>query len=221
MVGSPILPSRTITTIMDLKDTYNNIAEAWAKNRPVEWMQQTIDKFISYLKVGDLVLDAGCGSGDKSEYLIEKGMRVIGIDFSEKMIEIAKRTVSAGEFSVMDVREMGKIDKQFDGIFARAVLLHFKKVEVLDILKLMKDKLNNGGYLFVAVKERRENENEEELVKEDDYGQEIERFFSYFSMGEMEDYFDKLGMEICFKTVTVVKTGTRRWIQIIARKNSR
>ena len=35
------------------------------------------------------VLDAGCGTGYLSRKLYDRGARVIGIDFSEKMIEIA------------------------------------------------------------------------------------------------------------------------------------
>jgi cyclopropane fatty-acyl-phospholipid synthase-like methyltransferase len=203
---------------MDLKETYNKIAKSWSETRPNEWMQQSIDKFISFLKPGDSILDVGCASGDKSKYFYDKGMNVVGIDFSEKMIEIARKALPEGDFKVLDVKKIGELGEQFDGVFARAVLLHFKKQEIPKILSLLKDTLKDGGYLYIAVKEKRENEKEEELVKENDYGSEIERFFSYFTMNEIEDYFERLGMEICFKTISVVKTGTRKWIQVIARK---
>ena len=36
------------------------------------------------------VLDAGCGTGYLSQQLHAKGAKVIGVDFSEKMIQIAK-----------------------------------------------------------------------------------------------------------------------------------
>ncbi len=77
---------------MDLKDTYNKIAEDWHKDHTQDdwWVDGTL-KFISLVGVGKEVLDVGCGAGTKSKFLKENGLSVTGIDFSEKMIEIAKR----------------------------------------------------------------------------------------------------------------------------------
>jgi 2-polyprenyl-3-methyl-5-hydroxy-6-metoxy-1,4-benzoquinol methylase len=47
-----------------------------------------IDK---YVKEGGLALDMGCGAGVFSFYLAGKGARVIGIDASEKMLELCMR----------------------------------------------------------------------------------------------------------------------------------
>jgi ubiquinone/menaquinone biosynthesis C-methylase UbiE len=40
---------------------------------------------------GDLILDLGCGTGDDAVHLAASGVRVIGIDSSRPMIEIARK----------------------------------------------------------------------------------------------------------------------------------
>lgn len=201
-----------------LNQTYNDIAQEWSKRRPIEWMQNSIDKFVSLLNPGDSVLDVGCGSGDKSAYMIEKGLNVTGIDFSEKMIEIAKMEVPKGEFHVMDINKLDNLNKKFDGIFARAVLLHIPKKEIPNTLSKLIDHLNDRGYLYIAVKEKKVGENDEEIVRENDYGSDIERFFSYFTLPELENLLIDARLNIVFSDITRVKTGTRKWIQIIAQK---
>jgi len=89
---------------MNLKETYDKIAEDWhSDHKKDDWWIEETDKFISYLSKGDLVLDVGCAGGIKSKYLMQKGLNVVGIDFSEKMIEIAKREFPNGEFLVKDL----------------------------------------------------------------------------------------------------------------------
>lgn len=182
----------------NLKDTYNDIAEEWSKRRPTEWMQNSIDKFISFLNHGDSVLDIGCGSGDKSLYMIENGLKVTGIDFSAEMIRIAKEQAPKGRFIVMDIEKLNLLDETFDGIFARAVLLHFPKTRIPGILSQLVNHLKKGGYLYVAVKEKREDEKDEETVRENDYGKDIERFFSFFTLPELDKLLHEAGLEMYF-----------------------
>ena len=163
---------------MDLKGTYNLIADKWSqKTNNVEWLEDGIDFFISKLKKGSTVLDVGCGTGNKSAYLLDRGLSVEGIDFSEKMIEIARRDVPGATFDVMDLVNVDNLNKKYDGIFARAVLLHFTKKDIPSILKKLRNLLNDGGYMYVAVKEQKDNEKGEMVVKDNDYGFEVQRFF--------------------------------------------
>lgn len=174
-----------------------------------------MDKFVSFLKKGDAVLDTGCGAGVKTKYLIEKGLDVLGIDFSEEMVRIARREVPGGRFLVMDAKDLSKLDQKFDGILAHAVLLHIPKKEVGDVLQSWVSKLKPHGYLCMAVKEIRPDEKEEMMVKEEDYGYPYERFFSYFSREEMRNYLKNFGMKILWENRTI---GERPWIQIICQK---
>lgn len=205
---------------MDLKSTYNQIAGDYFKEHQsnAEWLGSIynyLDTFISLLKPGSLVLDAGCGPGFHLKYLMQEGFKVIGIDFSERMIEIAKQETPKGDFKVMDVRDLSGLDEKFDGIFAHAVILHFSKKEANGILKNLKGKLNPGGYLSIAVKEIRSDREEEQVVVENDYGYEYQRFFSYYSMDEIKNYLKDLEMEVCYEDI--IPKGRSRWIRVISR----
>ena len=144
----------------------------------------------------------------------------MGIDFSENLIEIAKKEVPGGNFSVMDLYDIDKLKETFDGIFIQAVLLHIPKKDVEVILKNIVDKLNSGGYLYVAVKEKKNAGIDEEIKKEDDYGYEYERFFSYYTVNELKAYFKNADLDIVYENVEPPSRATRKthWIQIIGKK---
>lgn len=202
---------------MNLKETYNRIAKDWHQDhREDDWWVKGTDKFISLLGPGSLVLDVGCGAGIKSKYLVNKGLKVVGIDFSEKMIEIARQEVPSGDFLILDLDEADKLDYLFDGIFMQAILLHIPKREVEEKIEKIAKRLKRGGYLYVGVKEKRPQDAEEEIVVENDYGYPYERFFSYFTLDEIEAYLKNAGFEIVFSEIVPLKSGNR--IQAIGKK---
>jgi SAM-dependent methyltransferase len=55
---------------------------------------------------GGLVVDLGCGSGLWAGELIEAGYRVLGIDISEAMVELARRRAPEAEFRVGSLFEV-------------------------------------------------------------------------------------------------------------------
>ena len=164
-----------------LRKTYDRIAEDWHKDHQADsWWIDGTDAFIGFLGKGASVFDAGCAGGTKSKYLLERGLKVVGADFSEKLIGIARREVSGAEFHTLDLWDAASLPGRFDGIFLQAVLIHIPKAEAREFLRGLLSLLKPGGYIYVAVKELWENEPEERMVKEDDYGYRYERFFSFY-----------------------------------------
>src|SRR3989338_2374515 len=109
---------------MDLKETYNRIAEDWHRDHTSDdWWVEGTNAFIQKLPVGSHVLDVGCGSGVKSKYFIDHGFKVTGIDISDKLLEIARREAPEGEFKVLSMTELDSMPETFDGVFAQASLL--------------------------------------------------------------------------------------------------
>jgi 2-polyprenyl-3-methyl-5-hydroxy-6-metoxy-1,4-benzoquinol methylase len=204
-----------------LKDTYNKIAKEWHEDHQNDtWWKEGTDAFIAHLKPGATVLDVGCAGGTKSSYLTNKGLNVTGIDISNKLIDIAKQEVPGANFLVLDVHQIDTLKEKFDAIFMQAVLLHFPKSEIQDILSKATGLLNDGGYLYVAVKEKIDGGIEEEVKVDDDYGFEYERFFSYFTLNDFKQYFKNVGLEIVFKDILPPSRTARKsnWMQIIGKK---
>jgi SAM-dependent methyltransferase len=201
---------------MDLKSTYNKIAEDWAKDHDNDtWWQEGTDHFLSLLPKDATILDVGCGAGRKTRYISDKGYSISGVDFSEKMLEIARRENPESEFTVLDVYELDTLDKKYDAVFAQAVLLHIPKTRVPEVLRKMKNILKPNGLLYLAVKNIRDDAVEEKVVTENDYGYEYSRFFSYFGMDELKKYLTDLSFEIVWETKA--EGPKRSWLQIVGK----
>lgn len=202
---------------MNLKDTYDKIAEEWHRDHQQDdWWVEGTDMFASLLNKNDSVLDVGCGSGTKSKYLKQKGLVVTGIDFSEKMIEIAKREIPEGDFYVMDMQDVEEIDRTFNGIFIQAALLHIPKDKAPGVIQGLSSKLATGGYFYIAVKGKKPGRADEEIKTENDYGYPYERFFSYFDSEEIKKPMKESGLSIIYENIT--QTGNTNWIQVIGKK---
>lgn len=201
---------------MDLKDSYNLLATEWTKKHYGGWGQESVDKFISLFPKGSAILDLGCGSGIRTKDLADAGMNVLGIDFAERMVDIAKEDVPSAKFDVFDVRNIEKLKNKFDGIFAMAILLHFPKKEVSVLLKKIISLIKDDGYLYLALKERKGREKEEKIIKKDVSGMKIERFFSLYKLDEVKSELEKLNLKIVYEEI--LKMRTRNWIIVIAKK---
>jgi len=204
----------------DLKDTYNKIAKDWVTDHKGDsWWIEGTDKFLSLLPKGATVLDVGCAGGDKTKYVNDKGFKAEGIDFSENMIREAKQNYPEINFEVFDVYNIDKYPKTFDAIYTQAVLLHIPKKRIIEVLEKIKTRLNNGGIFYVALKEARDKKVEEEIKKENDYGYEYERFFSYYTIEELREYFKKVNLSIISEKI--INSGRTNWINIIGKNNGK
>src|SRR5438132_6907923 len=76
-------------------DDYERLPEAYAArvNTKAHNAFYDLPAVISLLPpvVGKRVLDAGCGPGVYSEWLVDHGAEVVGIDFSPTMVKLANR----------------------------------------------------------------------------------------------------------------------------------
>ena len=202
---------------MDLRESYNRIAEDWHKDhQDDDWWKEGTGAFVSCLPEYGSVLDVGCGSGTKAKHFIRKDFVVTGIDISENLLAIAARESPEGTFKTLSMTELDSLPDQYDGVFAQASLLHIPKSETADVVCQMAGRTKPGGYVYLAVKQVREGRPDEEILHEDDYGYPYERFFSYYSMEELEAYLKAAGLETVWKDAR--PTGRTVWLQIIGKK---
>lgn len=218
---------------LELRHVYDDLAKLWGGDFTLhDWGYKELLVFAKLVKKngGNRVLDLGCGSGVQSKLLFEKGLEVIGLDLSPKMIAEAKKKVLGAKFVVGDMTMFDqrlypepirsehhgrRLAEGFDGVYARASLLHVPKKLVPKVLKSIHKILTNDGIFYLALKE---GEGESE-VEDERYGKKVRRFFSFFKSSEIKELLSQSG----FKIVSLVRhkrhVASQPWLQILAVKN--
>ena len=105
---------------------------------------------LSRLKPGAAVLDVGCGTGQFTRAMGERGFRMEGIDPSAEMIRYARRNAKGIPFTVADARDFS-LKKKFAGAYAvYESLNHVPDVEGLrQVFSRVRAHLAPGGaFLF-------------------------------------------------------------------------
>jgi len=75
------------------------------------------------------VLDAACGTGRHSEYLAERGHRIVGIDRSPEMLQRARRKVPSGDFREGDLEALPLDAESVDVVVCALALVHLPQVD--------------------------------------------------------------------------------------------
>jgi ubiquinone/menaquinone biosynthesis C-methylase UbiE len=147
-----------------------------------EYDRKLLDRYAQYFSMNSKVYDMGCGpSGHIARYLHDKGLHVIGVDISEKCVELASTVNPGMKFLRMDISNLHLEDHSIDGIISYYSLIHTPKRLVTKILLEFRRVLKDGGKLLVAVKK-----GEEEGFLEEFLGQDTKIYFSNFTKDEIE-----------------------------------
>jgi len=132
---------RMFDRIAPIYDAMNRVMTAGLDRR---WRRITIDETV---RAGDRVLDACCGTGDLAIGARGRGAEVVGLDFSERMLERARRKEPAIEWVCGDVLALPYDDAFFD---AATVGFGVRNVEDLEAgLRELRRVLRPGGRLGV------------------------------------------------------------------------
>ena len=130
---------------------YNKNAEAYYQSTVAVDFEQQRKRFVSYLPEHARIIDIGCGSGRDVKAFCDMGYRAVGLDASEALAEVSRRTLGI-EVLVGDMSTW-IAEKPFDGIWCCASLLHLHEDEADQFLNNLRLNLKPGGILFLSVKE--------------------------------------------------------------------
>jgi ubiquinone/menaquinone biosynthesis C-methylase UbiE len=114
----------------EIRGFWNRIADDWNIQVGLEGDSNRIlnSDPVLWAFAGDVrgrkVLDAGCGTGYLSKHASDRGALVTGVDFSDRMIEIARANHPSIDFRVDSCTELRTVgDAQFDIVIANYVLM--------------------------------------------------------------------------------------------------
>jgi demethylmenaquinone methyltransferase/2-methoxy-6-polyprenyl-1,4-benzoquinol methylase len=144
-VKTGTLPANDVRVMFDriapVYDAMNRLMSAGLDQR---WRRLTAGAVVS---PGDQTLDACCGTGDLAVAAERAGGRVVGLDFSERMLERARRKSATIEWVRGDLLELPFADGSFD---SATVGFGVRNVEDLPAaLRELRRVLRPGGRLGV------------------------------------------------------------------------
>ena len=102
---------------------------------------------------GGRVLDLGCGPGTiVARLLAEQGFDVVGVDFAEEMITIARQAVPAAQFVCQSMTDIA-YEAEFDAVIASYSMLCLNPAAFGVVANKIATALKPGGRCFVALNE--------------------------------------------------------------------
>ena len=159
-----------------------------------EYDRKLLDSFAARFNKDSLICDAGCGpSAHIGRYLFEKGINVVGVDISEKCVELAQLNYPEMKFECADISSMPFDDNYFDGLISYYSIINTPKIYVGRIFTEFRRVLKPGGYLLAAVKAGTAEGYIDDLL-----GIKVRSYFSLFTKEEIVKYFKDAGLTLEF-----------------------
>jgi len=144
-----------------------------------------LDHFVSYFNQDSLICDAGCGpSAHIGRYVFDTGIPVLGIDISDRCIQLARENNPGMRFTHCNMGAMPFVDEIFDGLIAFYSIIDTPKDQVGRLFREFRRILKPGGRLLIAVKAGTTEGYLPELL-----GIETQIYFALFTQEEIRQYY--------------------------------
>jgi ubiquinone/menaquinone biosynthesis C-methylase UbiE len=180
----------------DLAATYNSIAEIYdAKTFQFGAAEHSqYDSLVKRLKDSHSgrVVDFGCGPGRDVPYWSARGFEYVGVDVSQKFLDIARRrspeqTFVAGDFASVDLPPNSAALA-----IHNSSLQHVPRASLDAVLRKAFETLEPGGIFYAHYR----SGTGESLSISTEYGTPISRFIALYTPSEMEAALRRVGFEV-------------------------
>ncbi len=193
-----------------VKQGYNKVADSYASGRNQSENRKYLDKFNLLLQPNSYILDIGCGAGKPvDEFLISKGHKVVGIDISERMIELAKKNVPEGQFKVEDMTELKNGEYQVDAAVSFYAIFHTPRETHQELLQKINSFLRSGGLIMITMSRSNWEGREPSF-----FGTEM--FWSHYDASMNRELVEHAGFKVLVDEIDGV--GNEQHQMLIARK---
>lgn len=136
---------------MSIEKAYNLWAQQYDsnENKTRDLDKETTIEILSKYTFEN-VLELGCGTGKNTKWLLEKAKKIIGLDFSQEMLNKAKEKINNSKvtFIKTDLLQPWEVTNEFaDLITSSLTLEHIKDLDF--IFKQAYLKLKSNGIFFI------------------------------------------------------------------------
>jgi ubiquinone/menaquinone biosynthesis C-methylase UbiE len=195
-----------------VKEGYDKIAEEYQADRHMFDHTKELQEFASLLPKNARVIDVGCGAGvPVAKCLVESGFTVVGIDFSEKMLRLARKNVPQATFIRKDMTRLDFADDSFDGLTAFYSIIHVPREKHSLLFRDFNRILKHNGIMLATMGP------DEWEATEIYYG--IKMFWSQYSPQKSLQLVKDAGFEVIFDRILVRGKERHYWILARNKKN--
>jgi SAM-dependent methyltransferase len=193
--------------------TYDRIAQRYFDQqvRPRapadELFSDLEDSFVARVHRGAVVADLGCGPGLDAARFVTRGFRVIGLDLSAGMLEVAAERLP-GRVVQGDLRALPFEPSQLDGIWCVAALLHVPERDTSHVLVGFRRALRKAGVLALVTAL-----GDGEAYEDVPYATGEGRWFVYRDQDTLLDQIDAAGFHVLEHAEV---SGNRQWFTVLA-----
>lgn len=138
------------------RDSYDRVADEYVRRiadelRHKPFDREFLDRLVAGMSGRGPVCDLGCGPGHVAHYLRERGVEMLGLDLSPRLIEHARAHCPDIPFLVGDMTALDVPVGAWAGIVAFYSILHVPESEMRATLRGFHRALRPGGLLALAV----------------------------------------------------------------------
>jgi SAM-dependent methyltransferase len=179
-----------------LRRSYDTVAEEYVRRIAAELEDKPLDRalldaFAEMVPGRGTVADVGCGPGHVGRYLCDRGLSVIGIDLSPRMVELARQLHPDMTFQVGSMLDIPAADRSWAGITAFYSIVHLPPESLPVAFREFHRTLLPGGLLLVAFHLGDKQIHEDEL-----WGFDVDLDMYFHRREEIESIGERAGFSV-------------------------
>ncbi|GAB3290345.1 class I SAM-dependent DNA methyltransferase [Parasphingorhabdus pacifica] len=133
--------------------TFDLIGERYEKEFTERAQQYRAGEWVlERLPQGAAVLDLGCGTGvPTARQFADAGVDIVGVDESERMLDVARKHVPQARFVAGDMRNVDVVDGEFDAVVMFFALLMLSRAEIGEVLRAVRQRLRGPKLVSLSM----------------------------------------------------------------------
>lgn len=199
-------------TLRVYETEYQSFLERWGKGpyKPPGLLLQ----LTGLISPTTRILDLGCGFAQDTRFLNRKGYRVVGLDLSERLLAQARTKSRTTPLIRGHLLKLPVKNESFGAVWSAAVLIHFPKKDLLNIMRRACLSLSSRGVFAGTF-----TFGTRSGISRGDWLPG--RFFSRWKKEELAATVRHAGFDIEKLVVVSNRERKGRWLNLIARKRER